>query len=166
MLLKKGESLNFRYSAFFQSVDIKLFCEDSGDGPEITCQADVKIPVLKKNYLTSTVYDEGSCQWREHSPVREESAAKQRVVNSPEFREAMDPITFFLTLHSKGWTLNFVKLLIGSKIVVLDVTDLGDGYEVRRQDKDQRLIVRRDAEGIRAIEIPIPVLGSITIKRV
>lgn len=161
----KGEELNFKYSGLFQNVQVHIFTSSQKeDKHTVTVEADVKLPILKKKFVTSTEY-RGE-EWLVHEPIVEDSAKPYRVERSRDHGDVLDPISFLLTLDSGEWEAPSVRLLVGNKVIELDVSTVKNGYEIKRRDKDQRLIVRKDVNGIAAIDIPVPVLGNVSIKRV
>jgi hypothetical protein len=163
--MKQGEELKFRYSGLFQEVKIRIFqSSQQGSKYTISAEADIKLPILKKSYLTDTEFDASG--WLAQCAPYEKGAKPWRVERNPEHGDVHDPISFFLNLHKGDWDAETVKLAIGNKVVELDVIQLKNGYEVKRRDKDQKLIVRKDSVGIVALEIPLPVIGTVSIKRV
>ncbi len=159
------EDLNFKYSGLFQDVKIRIYqSAKSGTKHTIAADADIKLPILKKSYTVATEFDEG--KWIAQCAPHEKGAQPWRVERRADMHDVHDPISFFLDLHTGDWSEATVKLAIGGKVVELDVISLKDGYEIKRRDKDQKLIVRKNAKGILALEIPLPVIGTISIKRV
>lgn len=164
-MLKPGQELKFKYSGLFQSVIVNFKTTETAVGYTITVSADIKLPILKKTYQLSTDFSKDSLNWLSHVPVHETHQSGQRVEKTQEFASALDPITFFMKLHSGEWAEPNVQMLIGKKLVNLEVNKLADGYQVKRKDKDQQLIVRKDSQGIKTLEVPVPVLGSLKISR-
>jgi len=163
--MQKGEDLVFKYSGLFQNVEVRIFNASKGSDREVAVDADIKLPILKKQFVTATKYKGDSWDWEEHFPIREADGNVWSVKKSAEHGEALDPITFFMELHLGDYDGDAVKLLLGKKVVELDVAKVKNGYQIKRRDKDQSLIVRKDARGIAALELPVPVLGSLSIKR-
>lgn len=161
----QGPELNFKYSGLFQNVHVRIFsASESGGKQTVSVEADVKLPILKKSFVTSTAFDNG--QWTTHYPVVDASGPRYEVLRTKEHGDALDPISFLLTLDRAGWAESTVKLLVGKKVIELDVVPVKNGYEIKRRDKDQRLIVRKDSRGISAIEIPVPIIGTVSMKRI
>ena len=159
------EELRFKYSGLFQNVDIRMYkSAESSAGYTLTADADIKLPILKKVYTTSTEFEGGV--WRAQMPLHEKGSRGWRVERKESHGNAYDPVSFFLEIHNQGWNEPTVFLAIGDKVIELDVIALNSGYEIKRRDKEQRLIVKKNEHGICALEIPIPVLGNIVIKRV
>lgn len=162
----KPDSLKFQYSGFLQNVNISLQGADVEGGYKVTCTAQLKLPILKKNFVTWTLFKDRNLEWLEHSPVCEENAEVRRVVRSSYSPNAVDPIGFFLKIDRKQWASNAVQLVIGSKEVGLQVVQEPKTVIVERAEKNQKLIMNMNASGIETLEVPVPVIGSLKIKRV
>lgn len=169
------EFLAFRYRGLFQSVDIRFFKKDLAQGCKVVCEAEVKLPILKKSYRLDTDYADDFSVWVLHTPAHEKgttmpSVLREQVYNQEFLLEVLEPIGFFLLLDKGLWSKNSVNLLVGKKIVTLDVLVLEDGknqrLEVKRREKDQKLLVHFNADGISKIEVPVPVIGSLSLDRV
>jgi hypothetical protein len=160
------DHLKFRYSGFLQNVEIEIKPEESKEGYKVSCFADLKLPILKKKYTTSTLFHDPNLDWKTHQPVSEKEKQVPVVLRGAFVPEAIDPIGFFLKIHRNEWFGDKVNLVIGAKSVILEVKNIPGGLEISRPEKDQKLIVRRGEEGIEQLEVPIPVIGSLTIKRV
>ncbi len=159
------KELRFKYSALFQNVEIRLFATDmGGDKKIITADADIKLPILKKSYTTITEIN--SSGWVAQTPLHEKGTKGWRVERKQSHGDALDPISFFLHLDQFDWTQETVRMAIGDKVVELSVSKLVNGYQIQRQDKEQKLIVKKDHTGITSLEIPVPVIGNLIIKRV
>ncbi len=159
--------MRYRYRALLQSVDIVFFRKDLSRSFEIICEAELKLPLLKKTFTTSTEFLDSYSDWVQHSPVLEKGAEKKIIRREQiESQDAIDPVGFFMLLNASDWNQNSVHLLIGAKTVQLDVNPVPQGFEVRRREKEQRIIVKKDAQGIQKIEIPVPVIGNVVVERV
>lgn len=161
------DSLTFIYKGFLQSVEIHIDCHKQQDGKyKASCSARLKLPILKKNYFTWTLFSEEKNNWESHSPVSEEGAG-EKVVYYNQFPEGTeDPIGFFLKIHRGEWRGNQVNLAIGNKQVPLSVHQEDQQMTVSRAEKNQKLIIKLGQRGIEALEVPIPVLGALQIQRV
>ncbi len=160
------DALRFQYSGFLQNVQIHLQGEDTSAGYKVTCTANLKLPVLKKKFLTWTLFKDSNLNWLEHSTVVEEGKPEKRVVRSNFSADAVDPIGFFLMIDRKQWSNDTVKLVIGSKEVALDVIYEKDSVTVARPEKNQKLVMRLGRRGIETLEVPVPVIGNLRIERV
>lgn len=193
------DSLKFIYKGFLQSVEIHISCEPQSEGfYRAFCEAKLKLPILKKNYSTWTIFSAENDQWQEHLPVCEQDSEEKTQGHSREtFKEqaretiketssqnskrkthektvtkdsysqgAVDPIGFFLKLHRREWLGDTVNLVIGAREVPLQVSREENQITVSRPEKNQRLVIMMGKEGIEALEIPIPVLGSLRVQRV
>jgi hypothetical protein len=159
------EELRFKYSGLFQNVDIRIFqSAENGSRYTITAEADIKLPIMKKTYQVSTEFD--GDRWIAQTPPYEKGSKPWRVERKDSMGDAKAPAEFFMDIHMGEYNEPTVKLAIGDKIVELDVIKLRDGYEVKRRDKDQKLILRKDARGISALEVPLPIIGNLVVKRV
>jgi len=159
------DELRFKYSGFLQNVDIRIYQSASnGSRYTITADAEIKLPILKKSYTVSTEFDGDN--WIAQTPPHEKGTKGWRVERKPSHGDAKDPAQFFMDLNQGEWTEPAVKLAIGDKVVEVEVKKIKDGYEIKRHDKDQRLIIRKNAQGISALEVPLPVIGNVVIKRV
>lgn len=159
--------MSFRYRALFQALDIKfLRTQHSDESFSVHCEAEIKLPILKKNYQVSTDFLNEYLNWQKHRPISEVGAEVRTVEKNFENNQALDPVGFFMILDQSEWHSPEVHLLIGNKQVVLNVTKTKEGYLVQRKDKDQKLIVCKNKNGIEKIEIPVPVIGSVTLQRV
>ncbi len=165
--------LTFRYRGLFQFAEIRFHKIKLEQGYKIICEAEVKLPILKKSYSMSTDYRDDLLLWSEHTPAHEngtlgKSVAREQIYTKESNIEVLDPIGFFLLLDEDAWTQNNVNLLIGPKIITLDLAheNRSETLEIRRREKDQKLIVHRNEGRISKIEIPVPVLGSLSLERV
>lgn len=160
------DSLTFRYSGFLQNVDIQIQGHEVADGYKVTCLAKLKLPILKKNFITWTLFSDKKIQWVQHSPVSEDTA-QERLVKKEQFSpHATDPIGLFLKINRGEWTDKKVHLVIGAKEVVLDVLFEKDMIVIARPEKNQKLNIKMGPSGIQALEVPLPVIGNIRIPRV
>ncbi|MBY0383590.1 hypothetical protein K2X05_00395 [bacterium] len=161
------EIMSFRYRALFQALDIRFLRTQLADGNfSIRCEAQIKLPILKKNYQVSTDFLNEYLNWQKHRPVSEVGAEIKIIEKNSENNHAIDPVGFFMHLDQAEWTSPDVNLLIGNKQVVLSVTKTDVGYLVQRKDKDQKLIVCKNKNGIEKIEIPVPVIGAVFLERI
>lgn len=193
------DSLKFIYKGFLQSVEIHIFCEPQSDGfYRAFCEAKLKLPILKKNYSTWTIFSTEDDQWQEHLPIREQDSeektqehdqerikeqvretlkekvsqntprnTQEKTVTKDSYsQEAVDPIGFFLKLHRREWVGDTVNLVIGAREVPLQLSREKNQIRVSRPEKNQSLVIKMGNEGIEALEIPIPVLGSLRVQRV
>jgi len=154
-----------------QSVLVEFSCTEKDDVKTISCMAQVKLPILKKTLKFSTDYQKDAdplSGWIRHVPPHEDNQSVPAIENTSELRgqKVFDAITFFMALHEGEWKSGTVSLAVGRRIVNLEVVSMAGGYELRRPEKGQMLFVRKDAKGIFALEIPIPVLGTLNVKRV
>ena len=157
--------LSFSYRGLFQSAEIHFFKQTQNLGYKVICEADIKLPVMKKNYEVATLFQDNFFSWIEHTPVFEKNTPQNTVRRDEIQGKGLDPIGFFMQIDQVGWTEPEVHLLIGKRVVVLEVENRGSALEVRRPDKDQKLIIHKDKKGITKIEIPLPFIGSISLKR-
>jgi hypothetical protein len=161
------EIMSFRYRALFQALDIRFLRTTLLDGNfSIHCEAEIKLPILKKNYQVSTDFLNEYLNWQKHRPISEIGAETKTIEKNSENHQALDPVGFFMHLDQQDWAHPEVTLLIGNRQVVLNVTKTNMGYVVQRKDKEQKLIVCKNKSGIEKIEIPIPVIGSVSLERV
>lgn len=159
------EELRFKYSGLFQNVDIRIFqSAEQGSRYTISAEAEIKLPIMKKTYLVSTEFD--GDQWIAQTPPYEKGNKPWRVERKESVGDAKAPAEFFMDLHLGEYEEPTVRLAIGDKVIQLEVSKLKDGYEVKRKDKEQRLIIRKDSRGVSALEIPLPIIGNIVVKRV
>lgn len=167
--MSPGDTLRFSYSAFLQKAEVVFTAKKNSDtGVGISCRADVKLPMLKKSFQTSTTYkNHDLSSWLEHIPLCELNTPSPGICmsNDDSFQGAIDPVTFFMKLHQKSWEGDSVRLIIGRRVAQLQVKKIFDGYDVSRPEKDQRLIARLDNNGISKIEIPVPVIGTLSLVR-
>lgn len=163
--MKTEQILAFRYKGLFQLLEIRFFKTTSENTQKIHCDANIQLPLLKKQYQVSTVFLQTYKEWKTHSPVCEKGASANEILRQAMHGESLDPIGFFMTLHREEWLSDSVDLLIGQKIVRLDVKKTSAGYEISRKDKNQKLIVVKGNDGIKKIEIPLPVIGTVTVDR-
>lgn len=163
--MKTEQILGFRYKGLFQLLEIRFFKTPQDTSYKIHCEANIQLPLLKKQYCVSTAFLDGHRDWQTHSPVYEKGAGEIEIEKNQSHGEALDPIGFFLSLHEGEWLASEVQLLIGRRIVSLDVIKTQKGYEVSRKDKNQKLIFSRGKDGIDKIEIPIPVIGTVSVVR-
>lgn len=163
---KREMIMSYRYRAFLQAVDVYFFREDQERTFKIICEAEIKLPLFKKEFSTSTEFNGGYSNWIQHWPVHEKGLDSKKVQRD-QFGAAdvIDPIGFFMRLDEAEWPESSVHLLVGAKSVHLDVLKVNQGLEVRRREKDQKLILKKDAQGIQKIEVPIPVIGNIVVER-
>lgn len=159
----KEQILAFRYKGLFQLLDIRFFKSHHETSYKIECEANIQLPLLKKQYQVSTVFLGNHRNWHKHSPVFEKGAEEHEIERNQNHGEALDPIGFFMTLHEEEWQTNKVQLLIGPRIVSLDVHKTPTGYEVSRKDKNQKLVFIKGKKGIEKIEIPLPVIGTVSV---
>ncbi|MCB9072673.1 MAG: hypothetical protein H6623_03560 [Bdellovibrionaceae bacterium] len=160
------DNLRFRYSAFLQNVEIEISSKSQGDAYHVDCFADLKLPILKKQFTTQTTFADKGLRWLSHQPVAEKGQTLPHVTPDKYPEGAIDPIGFFLKLHRQEWLGDSVCLVVGGKAVMLDVKQLPDGFEVARPEKNQKLIVRTGVNGIEQLEVPLPVIGALKIKRI
>jgi hypothetical protein len=164
--MQSGQVLRFKYSGLLQSAFVNFTCTED-DIKTIACEARVQLPILKKTYVVSSDYTPGTWDWIAHIPLHEAHASAEKVSNSDNLRQqnVLDPVTFFMKIHEGEWNEPTVKMLISHKIVTLEVHKIPKGYQIKRPEKNQQLIVCKDDQGISALEIPIPVLGTLSLKR-
>ncbi len=160
------DTLSFRYSGFLQNVEIQIGPQHTATGYRVICQAKLKLPILKKNFTTWTLFSDENLGWLSHSPVCEEGAEEKKVEKQQFTTNAIDPIGFFLMIERGEWKADKVCLIIGAKEVVLDVKRTDDEIEVSRPEKSQKLILKIKNQKIESLEVPIPVLGNLRINRV
>lgn len=159
------DNLTFRYSGFLQNVDIQFLCTTKPDGYSVACKAQLKLPIMKKNFSTETLFKDTLLDWQTHAPLTEEGAPPKSVSREQYSEKAVDPIGFFLKIHRGQWTEDSVHLVIGGKEVVLQVLREGQVVTVSRPERNQKLIIKMSASGIEALEVPVPIIGSLHIKR-
>lgn len=160
------DTLLFRYSGFLQNVEIQITPQSTATGYKVSCSARLKLPILKKNFTTWTVFSDDTLEWLSHSPVCEEGAEERTVEKNKFSLDAVDPVGFFLKIERGDWTSDKVHLVIGAKEVVLDVKQGNNEIEVSRPEKNQKLIIKIKNKKIDALEVPVPVIGNLCIKRV
>lgn len=161
------DSLKFVYKGFLQSVEIQIFCEPQSEGIyRAFCEAKLKLPILKKNFTTWTTFSTEDHQWQEHSPVCEQGQEEKKVTKDSFSGEAEDPIGFFLKIHRREWQGDKVSLVVGAREVPLQLSREKNQITVSRAEKNQTLVIKMGHEGIEALEIPVPVLGSLRVQRV
>lgn len=163
------EEIRFKYSGLFQNVDVRIYqseVDSSSKGSRYTimAEADIKLPIMKKTYLVATEFDGDN--WVAQTPPFEKGQKPWRVERKDSHGDAKAPAEFLMELNAGDYCEPTVRLAIGDKVIELDVQKLKDGYEVRRRDKEQRLIIRKSPSGISALEVPLPILGNLVIKRV
>jgi hypothetical protein len=165
--MQSGQTLRFKYSGLFQSAHVTFTCTEQSV-KVISCEARVQLPILKKTYEVSTEYTPGTLAWVAHEPLHEPSHKVEKIPNNPDLQmsQVLDPVTFFMKLHEGEWEEPVIKMLINHKVVTLEVHKIPEGYQIKRPDKNQQLIVRKDAQGIVALEIPVPVIGTLSLKRI
>lgn len=166
--MRPGEQLKFYYSGLLQKAEVFFSCrEKDASGYEIICSANVKLPVLKKSFETKTYYEEELSSWSTHYPIVEKGSHSPEVQRTSDLKEegVLDPVTFFMKIHRHEWSGAKAKLLVGKRIVDLVIDKNWKGYEISRQDKDQKVFLIMDGSGILALEIPVPVLGTLSLKR-
>lgn len=169
--MQSGQTLRFKYSGLFQSAYVNFICSETASPllvKTISCEARIQLPILKKSYEVSSDYSSGTLDWLAHAPLHEVPGVAERVLNSFDLQKSqvLDPVTFFMRIHEGEWLEPTVKILIGHKVVVLEVHKISGGYQIQRPDKNQQLIVRKDSTGILALEIPIPIIGTLSLKRI
>lgn len=165
-MTSRPDALKFQYSGFLQNVQISIQGDSVAQGHKVTCTANLKLPILKKNFITWTLFRDHNLDWVEHSPVAE-AGSEERIVREENYSQhAIDPIGFFLRIDQGKWTEPQVKLVIGAKEVLLDVLQEKNTVTVARPEKNQKLIMKMGEKGIEALEVPIPVIGNLKIKRV
>lgn len=160
------DSLRFQYSGFLQDVQIVINGEASGDSYKVTCSAKLKLPILKKNYITWTLFRDQRLGWIEHATVAEEGASPRMVKRESFSDKAIDPIGFFLKINRREVVDDKVTLVIGAKEITLDVVQSGNSVVVARPEKNQKLIMIMGTRGIERLEVPVPVIGNLKIERV
>lgn len=159
--------MGYRYRALFQSVDIQFFRREHAQSFEIICEAEIKLPLLKKSFITSTEFLNDYSMWTKHSPIFEKSAENKTIQREEiQSKDILDPVGFFMLLNEAEWTDDKVHLLIGAKTVALDVLSTSTVIEVRRPEKNQKIILKKNEQGIQKIEIPVPVIGNVVVERV
>lgn len=165
--LTKKELFSFEYKALFQSVRLQFFQSNLADEQfRVTCEATIKLPILKKDFVTETVFNKTIFTWIEHQPVQEKEAPPKKIQNSDTTETIMDPVGFFLSLHEGLWQQPQVCLQVGAKQVVLRVEKDDDAYTIHHDEKNKKLILKYDKTGITSVEIPLPVLGNVALRRV
>lgn len=165
--MKSGEEIVFSYSALFQSINIRIKHIPGEDNDVVVCEAEIKLPILKKTFITKTHFIKDTLDWVFHHPVSEKIEENKQLAKSSENEHAIDPIGFFMHLHKQTWNKDHVDMLIGQKIVRFVVSKNAQGYEIKRMDKDQYLFVNiSDQHGAKSIELPLPMLGNILVKRI
>ncbi len=162
----RQEIMTFRYRALFQSLDVKFFKTQKEKSFLIECEADIKLPVLKKSYVVATEFSNSSQDWIRHAPVREKGAQEKWVEKDSNNSSAIDPVGFFMMFEENAWTGTQVSLLIGAKVVDLAVYKVDNGFEISRPEKNQKLRVITSPQGIKKIEVPLPVIGAVGVERV
>lgn len=160
------DTLSFRYSGFLQNVEIQIAPQQVDAGYRVSCSARLKLPILKKNFTTWTLFSDQELDWLSHSPVCEEGAEEKKVEKKQFSLDAIDPVGFFLKIERGEWTADKVHLVIGAKEVVLNVKHSKNEIEVSRPEKNQKLIVKIKDKKIEALVVPIPVIGNLRINRI
>jgi hypothetical protein len=158
--------MSFRYRALFQSLDIHFFKTMNEKSITIFCEADIKLPILKKSYRTSTEFSVDEMNWLRHSPVQEAGGEEKWVSKNQDLEQSVDPIGFFMMFDHSSWSASEVNLLIGAKVVNLAVKKIEGGHEISRPEKNQKLRVISSSRGIEKIEVPLPVIGAVAVERV
>ncbi len=162
----KQEVMWFSYKAFLQSLDIRFFKTQKKDTYILSCEAEVKLPILKKSYITATEYKNESLEWVSHAPLYEQHADPRWVNKNEDNEAAWDPIGFFMSFEKSLPIKESVTLLVGTKIVNLDIQNIKGGYEVSRAEKKQSLRLIVSDKRIKKIEIPLPIIGNVSVERV
>lgn len=160
------EIMIFRYRALFQSLDIRLFNSSSADSFTTHCEAEIKLPILKKTYRTASEFANNYSEWLRHAPVREKAAEERWVSKNKDNEQALDPIGFFMMFDQHMWSEPHVQLLIGAKVIKLTVEKISDGFEISRPEKEQKLRIVTSSRGIEKLEIPLPIIGTVSVDRV
>lgn len=162
----KHEVMCFSYKAFLQSLDIRFFKTQKKDTYIYSCEADVKLPILKKSYVTATEYKNESLEWVSHAPLYEQHEEPRWMNKNEDIEAAWDPIGFFMSFEKSPPLKEPVTLLVGAKKVNLEIQNIKGGYEVSRPEKKQSLRLIVSDKRIEKIEIPLPMIGSVSMKRV
>lgn len=158
--------LVFKYSAFLQNVEIHIESQETPKGLKVLCRAQVQLPILKKKFSTWTLFENSQLNWIHHSPVCEEGLQTMTIHKDQCASDTTDPIGLFLKIHANQWYADQVKLLIGKREVVLKVERQPNTTIVSRPEKNQKLIIKTGEDGVEALEVPIPILGTLKIKRI
>ncbi len=160
------EIMSFRYRALFQSLDIRFFSKSGVRSFTTHCEAEIKLPLLKKSYRTASEFANNYSEWLRHAPVRENAAEERWLSKNKDNEQAQDPIGFFMMFEQHIWNEPHVHLLIGAKVIKLKVEKIADGFEICRPEKDQKLRVITSSRGIEKLEIPLPIIGTVSVDRV
>jgi hypothetical protein len=163
---RRQEIMRFRYSAVFQSVEIRFYQEQFEENISVYCEADVKLPLINKSYLVSTTFLNSYDNWLVHNPVREISTPQKSIEKNENNCQAMDPVGLFILLEKEDFAKKEVDLLVGARVLRFNVNVAGNKVVVQRQDKEQKLVLHKSQGRIEKIEVPVPVLGNLSIKRV
>ena len=162
----RQEIMSFRYRALFQSLDIRFFQTTAKDSFTTHCEAEIKLPILKKSYKTASEFKGTYEDWIRHAPVHEATAEEKWLSKNEDNNLAHDPIGFFMMFDQKLWEGPNVNLLIGAKVVALEVEKIKNGFEISRPSKDQKLRVITSSRGIEKLEVPLPIIGTVSVDRV
>ena len=162
----RQEIMSFRYRALFQSLDIRFFNTSSAGSFTTRCEAEIKLPILKKSFQTSSEFAKDYSEWLRHAPVCETSANEIWLSKNKDNEQAQDPIGFFMMFDQQEWTKPDVHLLIGAKVVKLTVEKIDNVYEISRPERNQKLRVVTSSRGIEKLEIPLPIIGTVSVDRV
>ncbi len=160
------EIMSFRYRALFQSLDIRFFKTFSAELCTIHCEADITLPIIKKSYRTASEFANHSSEWMRHAPVHEKTVEEKWLSRNKDNEQAHDPIGFFMLFDQQTWTEPYVDLLIGAKVIKLAVEKIENGFEMSRPEKNQKLRVITSPRGIEKLEIPLPIIGTVSVDRV
>lgn len=158
--------MSFRYRALFQSLDIRFFKTPTAGSFTIYCEAEIKLPMLKKSYRTASEFANDTSEWLRHAPVHEKSVEEKWLSKNKENDQANDPIGFFMMFDQQRWAEPYVHLLIGAKVIKLAVEKIENGFEISRPEKNQKLRVISGPRGIEKLEIPLPIIGTVSVDRV
>ena len=158
--------MSYRYRALFQSVDLFFFRQNLKQTFKIICEAKVQLPLLKKSFETSTEFLGDYLAWVQHWPLQEKGSEEKKILrNQISSEKVYDPVGFFMHLNESKWEEKNVQMLVGMKTVCLDVETITQGLEIRRREKEQRLILRKGEMGIEKIEVPLPIIGNVVVER-
>ncbi len=160
------EIMSFRYRALFQSLDIRFFKTSSAGSFTTRCEAEIKLPILKKSFRTASEFANDYSEWLRHAPVHEKSTEQIWLSKNKDNEQAQDPIGFFMMFDQQMWTDPHVHLLIGAKVIKLAVVQIENGFEISRPEKNQKLRVITSSRGIEKLEIPLPIIGTVSVDRV
>ncbi len=162
----RQELMSFRYRALFQSLDIRFFKTTKQESFTIHCEAEIKLPMIKKSYKTASEFKTNFEEWLKHAPVHEMNASENWLQRNKENEHAQDPVGFFMMFNQGIWSASSVNLLIGAKVVKLAVKNIENGFEISRPEKDQKLRVITSTRGIEKLEVPLPLIGAVSVDRV